>query len=106
MSISPSASSSSLVSERSEALTAGVAEAGVFVLPIVLPDMVRLWALLLRVAVGEELLLLEAVAVVVALRLEWPLLCVRSCCFMLSLRVNALWHFGQWTFFSPVCFFP
>lgn len=33
-------------------------------------------------------------------------LCVRSCCFMLSLRVNALLQVGQWMFFSPVCFFP
>ncbi len=33
-------------------------------------------------------------------------LCVRSCCFMLSFRVKALLHVGQWMFFSPVCFFP
>lgn len=33
-------------------------------------------------------------------------LCVRSCCFMLSLRVNALLQVGQWMFFSPVCFLP
>ena len=33
-------------------------------------------------------------------------LCVRSCCFMLSLRVKALLHVGQWMFFSPVCFLP
>ena len=31
---------------------------------------------------------------------------VRSCCFMLSLRVNALWQVGQVMFFSPVCFLP
>ena len=34
------------------------------------------------------------------------LLCVRSCCFMLSLRVKALLQTGQRTPFSPVCFFP
>ena len=33
-------------------------------------------------------------------------LCVRSCCFILSLRVKALLHVGQWMFFSPVCFLP
>lgn len=33
-------------------------------------------------------------------------LCVRSCCFMLSLRVKALWQVGQCMFFSPVCFLP
>jgi hypothetical protein len=32
--------------------------------------------------------------------------CVRSCCFILSLRVNALPQTGQWTDFSPVCFLP
>lgn len=31
---------------------------------------------------------------------------VRSCCFMLSLRVKALLQVGQWMFFSPVCFLP
>ena len=35
-----------------------------------------------------------------------PGLCVRSCCFMLSLRVKALLHVGHRIFFSPVCFFP
>lgn len=33
-------------------------------------------------------------------------LCVRSCCFILSLRVKALLQVGQWMFFSPVCFLP
>lgn len=31
---------------------------------------------------------------------------VRSCCFMLSLRVKALLQVGQTTDFSPVCFLP
>ena len=47
--------------------------------------------------------------------LGWPVesawrlpadLCVRSCCFMLSLRVKALLQVGHWMFFSPVCFLP
>lgn len=31
---------------------------------------------------------------------------VRWCCFMLSFRVKALLHIGQWTLFLLVCFFP
>lgn len=33
-----------------------------------------------------------------------PLWCVRRCCSMLSLRVKALLHSGQYASFLPVCF--
>ena len=57
---------------------------------------------------GEAELVLPGAGVeVVGLAVTTVLpLCVRSCCFMLSLRVKALWQVGQWTFFSPVCFLP
>ena len=54
---------------------------------------------------GDALPLLPRLPCELAAPLPAPL-CVRSCCFMLSLRVKALPHVGQWTFFSPVCFLP
>lgn len=76
---------------------------------ICVPLMERWWSytdvLLLRV---DQLLLpslSRSVVMAVGISLEW-VRCVRMCCFMLSFRVNALLQMGQWTLFSPVCFFP
>lgn len=58
-----------------------------------------------EVSTGLALMLLLEERFVFALA-AWLDLCVRSCCFMLSLRVKVLPHVGQATFFSPVCFLP
>lgn len=66
------------------------------------PEGDEIWCFLAEeeMVVGDDE---EVVAVTASIREG---LWVRSCCFMLSLRVKALLQVGQRMFFSPVCFLP